>query len=761
MADNDVRIKLSLEGADEVQSGLAGVGDAAVKSDSKLMGMLGSGLAGVGKGLLALSATAVAAGSALSAAVIKNYADYEQNLGGIETMFGAAGKTVEEYAASVGKSVSEVSGEYSKLMTSQTMMVDAANNAYKTAGLSANEYMSQVTGFSAALLQGLGGDTVKAAKIADIAMVDMSDNANKFGSNISDIQNAYQGFAKQNYTMLDNLKLGYGGTASEMARLVKDSGVMGDSFKGTAKEMNNVSYDKVIEAIHTVQTKMGVAGTTAKEASSTISGSAGMLKSSFDNLLTGLGNADADVAGLAENVITSFGSLIDNVAPVISTLGEHMTTLGPKIGGMATSLVGAVSSAIPGLIQAGSGLIMGLIQGVISTLPGLIPVVIPAILELIDSIIVNLPALIEAGIEVIGALVSGIIEALPTVIESAAYLITSLVEGIVTALPALIPAVIELLVTIVTAIIDNLPLILEAALNLIVALAQGLLQALPMLIEALPQIINGIITFLVQSIPMLVQAGISLLVALVQAMPTIVQAIVRALPQIINGIVNGLTQAIPQLISAGIQLLVAIVQNMPAIISGVVKAIPQIITAITNALREAIPKMDTMGLDLIKGLWNGISNATSWLLGKIKGFVGNVLGGIKGFFGIGSPSKVLRDEVGKWLPPGIGIGVEQNEDAALLPVKKLGVSVMKEFDSLKLGAQLKMTASLSPVSPLPRAKGWSSTGHTPTVVVSPAESSVNIGELSVHVPEGTDGVSFGRDFSSTLRRELRARGMVA
>jgi hypothetical protein len=267
-----------------------------------------NGLTGIlkkgGAALLAGTAAVGTAVVALGKNVVQSFASYEQAVGGIETMFG----------------------------NSAGQMMTYANKAYETAGLSATAYMEQATSFSAALLQGLGGDTVKAAEYANKAIVDMSDNANKFGTDIGAIQVAYQGFAKQNYTMLDNLKLGYGGTKEEMARLINDSGVMGDKFKATAKNINDISYDKQIEAVHIIQTKMGIAGTTALEASTTISGSLGMLQGSFANLIAGMGNskiaagqlADA-VPGvykemalldrttqLATNVTNSFGLVLDN-----------------------------------------------------------------------------------------------------------------------------------------------------------------------------------------------------------------------------------------------------------------------------------------------------------------------------------------------------------------------------------------------------------------------------------------------------------------
>ena len=265
---------------------------------------------------------------------IEAYANYEQLVGGVETLFGAGGKSLEEYAKSVGKTTKEAEKDYNNLMKAQSAVMDNADKAYKTAGMSANTYMETVTSFSASLLQGLGGDTQKAAKVADKAIIDMSDNANKMGTDMTLIQNAYQGFAKQNYTMLDNLKLGYGGTKSEMARLVKDSGVLGKAGEDlTAKNLDQkVSFDQIIEAIHKTQKEMGITGTTSKEASTTIEGSVNSMKAAWENLLVGLADEDQDVDELWNNFVKSAETAAKNLFPRIKTLVERATSfIGEKL----------------------------------------------------------------------------------------------------------------------------------------------------------------------------------------------------------------------------------------------------------------------------------------------------------------------------------------------------------------------------------------------------------------------------------------------
>lgn len=489
---------------------------------------------------------------------VKAFAEYEQLVGGVETLFKKSAPAIEQYA----------------------------NVAYKTAGLSANAYMSTVTSFSASLLQGLGGDTKKASEAANQAVIDMSDNANKMGTDIGMIQNAYQGFAKDNYTMLDNLKLGYGGTAGEMARLVNDSGVMGKSFKATAENVKDIPFDKLIESIHKTQEEMGITGTTAKEASSTISGSFNSVKASWENVLTSFAGGDNDaiqeaIDGLMEgvsNLATNVTAILPNVVAGIGQLAQGLIEQIPTI----------VSTVMPVLLQA----ITGLVQTIVTVIPQLIPAVINLLTSLVNIIVQNLPMIIQAGVDVLLALIMGLVQAIPT----------------------LIPTIIDAIDIIIETLIKNLPAIILAGIQLLVAIVKGLANALPKLIQYIPKIIDTLITTLTN--------------------PTMMKLIISASIQLIVAIVKGLIQAIPQLIAA----------------------IPKIITSIVNGLKNGIKNMVSVGGDLVKGIWNGISDATGWIMGKIKGFGDSVLNGIKSFFGIHSPSRLFRDEIGKNLAYGVGEG---------------------------------------------------------------------------------------------------------
>ena len=414
---------------DENEKAIKEGGKAAEESGSKFEGF-GKVLKTVG---VALGAVAVAAGAAavkLGKEVIAAYADYEQLVGGVDTLFKDSSQEIQRYAA----------------------------NAYKTAGLSANEYMETVTGFSASLIQSLGGDTEKAAKYADMAITDMSDNANKMGTDMSSIQNAYQGFAKQNYTMLDNLKLGYGGTKQEMERLLADA----EKISGVKYDIS--SYADVVEAIHVMQESMDIAGTTAKEAEATISGSMNALKSAVSNLIVGFGDANADMELLCGNMVDAFKTVVENITPVIENIIAALPTV-------LDALLTAVGELLPTLLESVTELFSQVLETLLSLLPQLIPAAVQALMTIVNTLIENLPLLIDAAVQ----------------------LVTTLVTGIGDALPTLIPAAVQAIVTIVQGLVDSLPMILDAALQLITGLAQGLLDAIPVLIAALPEIVNGII----------------------------------------------------------------------------------------------------------------------------------------------------------------------------------------------------------------------------------------------------------------------------
>jgi phage-related protein len=515
----------SADAADDLGDELKETGGEAESSGGKFE-KLGSVLKGVGAAMGAVALAAGAAALKLGKEVISAYADFEQLVGGVDTLFGDASQTVQNYAA----------------------------NAFKTAGMSANEYMETVTGFSASLIQSLGGDTAKAAEVADMAITDMADNANKMGTDLSAIQTAYQGFAKQNYTMLDNLKLGYGGTKSEMERLLADA----EKISGIKYDLS--SFSDLTEAIHVIQTEMGITGTTSKEATETISGSMAGMKSAIDNLMAGLGNADADIEMLIGNVVEAFGHVVDNVVPVIENI---VKALPPALDG----ILRAIGDLLPTLLSTVVDLFTQVLETLLSLLPELIPAAVDAVLTIVGALIDNLPLLIDAAVQ----------------------LITALVMGLGSALPELIPAAVEAIITIVQGLLDSMDQILEAAFAIIQGLAEGLLNALPELIDALPEIIMTIIDFITDNLPLILEMGIELTVQLAFGLIKAIPQLVARLPEIVAAIVTGLGKAVGAVFEIG--------RN------------------IVTGLWEGIKSLGSWIADKVSGFFSGIVDGAKSLLG--------------------------------------------------------------------------------------------------------------------------------------------------
>ncbi len=655
---SEVKSKLS-----PLKQSLAAVGEAAAGAAKGGFKALTTTISGTVKAFAAFSSTVLTAGVAITQKAVSQYGDYEQLVGGVETLFGAGGQSLAEYAKSVGKTTQEAKKEYNDLMTAQNIVLKNANNAYKTAGLSANEYMETVTGFSAALISSVGGDTEEAAKKADMAITDMSDNANKMGSDMSAIQNAYQGFAKQNYTMLDNLKLGYGGTKEEMKRLLAD-----------ATELSGVEYDlssyaDIVDAIHVIQTEMGITGTTAKEASETIQGSIGAAKSAYENFMTGLADENADLDGLIDNMVDSALTVVDNVLPrVMETVPRIVEAVPKLIEGLSSAFAG-ISGQLGGLVEQ---LLPPLTQAfftLIKTVTGLLPTFLPQILNaaitlfggLLQGINETIPQIIEMLPILIQTLSQTLIENLPQLITAGAQILVSLIGGITQTLPSLIEAIVGLIPVIVQAVMENLPQILEAGLNLLLALVDGIVQAIPQLIAMLPTIIDTIVSNVVSMLPRIIETGIQLLNSLISGIIQAIPQLVAALPQVITSTINTITANLPKIIQTGIELLGALISGIIQAIPTLIAALPQVFTAIITAFKEV--DWADLGKNIIAGVIQGVKNAADSLIRVFKDLAASALESVKEFFGIASPSKVMRDEVGKMLPAGMAQGVEDGMDA--------------------------------------------------------------------------------------------------
>ena len=632
------------DSADDLEEELDDAGDAADDSEGKFS-KLGGTLKTVGVAMGAVVAAAAAAAVSLGKAVVEAYGEYEQLVGGVDTLFKESSGKLQEYAS----------------------------NAYKTAGMSANDYMSTVTSFSASLIQSLGGDTEAAVKYADMAITDMADNANKMGTDIGLIQNAYQGFAKQNYTMLDNLKLGYGGTKEEMERLLADA----NAISGIEYDIS--SYADVVDAIHVIQESMGIAGATAAEAEHTIEGSMNSMKAAIDNLVVGFGNADANIEQLCGNVVDAFQDVLTNITPVIENIIAALPTA-------LNAILATLVELLPTLLETVTSLFSQVLTTLLTLIPQLIPAVIQAVMTIVDTVIANLPLLVDAAVQIVMSLVQGIGTALPTLIpaaiqaiitivqslldslplilDAALQLITGLADGLLAAIPVLIEALPEIIMSIINFILDAIPQIIETGIQLLTSLVAALPQIITAIVAAIPEIINGILNAVLGAIPQIIQAGIDLLISLIQALPQIITTIVAAIPQIISGIVNAVINNIPQIINAGVQLLTSLIKNLPTIIIEIVKAVPQIISGLVNALGKGVSEMASVGANLVRGLWQGIQSLASWLWNKVSGWISSIWDGICDFFGIHSPSDEMA-WIGEMLVKGLSGSIDANGGEAV------------------------------------------------------------------------------------------------
>lgn len=590
----------------------------------KVLGKIGSAVNTAVKASAAAVGAASAGVAALGTACINAYADYEQLAGGVETLFKDSAETIHSYA----------------------------DNAYKTAGLSANEYMETVTSFSASLLQSLDGDTEKAAAAADLAITDMADNANKMGTAMESIQYAYQGFAKQNYTMLDNLKLGYGGTKEEMQRLLADA----EKLSGVKYDLS--SYADIVEAIHVIQTEMGITGTTAKEASTTIQGSVASMKAAWANLMVGMADDTQDFDLLLSNFIESIGTVADNLLPRIGIVIEGM---GKLVAGLAPE----IASALPTLTN--------------ELLPNLVELGVQSISALVQGIQENGDSLAAGALSIVGTLAEGIAELLPMVADTAASLVVSLADGLTESLPDIIPIAIETISTLVENLTENANTIIDAGIQIILALGEGLIAALPQLIETVPQIVINIANVINDNAPKLIDTALYLItrlaVGLVQAIPTLVVNI----PKIIEAIVAAFMAF--QWLNLGKQLI-------DGVANGVKKAGESMATAAKNAFSkfkskitgsEVATELKSIGKYIIDGIVGGIKNSLSNIAniaGKIKD---TLLSKLKGLFKIASPSKLMKEEVGAYIGEGIAVGIEESGQMAVDAAETVANGIIDAF----------------------------------------------------------------------------------
>ena len=580
-----------------------GVDDQASGKLSDLSSKLGNGLKTAAKIGTAAVGAAAAGITALTTAAVNNYAEYEQLVGGVETLFKDSAGKVQEYAA----------------------------NAYKTAGMSANEYMSTVTSFSASLLQSLGGDTDKAAEYANQALTDMSDNANKMGTSMEMIQNAYQGFAKQNYTMLDNLKLGYGGTQSEMQRLIEDAAKLSDTV-----DAQDMSFGNIVKAINVVQTEMGITGTTALEAGRTISGSVGAMKSAWTNLLTGLADGNANIGQLVDNLVTTIVG--DGTENNLGVLGNVMPAVKTALSGASR----LVSELLPKIVQE--------IPSIINeNLPVLAEAAISIIQSLVDGISQNQEMLMTTAMETITYLATSLISMLPQIVQLGLELIVSLANGIAESLPELIPTIVDVVLQIVDVLTDpgTLATLIDAALAIMIALADGLMAALPDLLAMLPEIVWNIAEVLIENAPKLLVAA----------------------AEIVLSLAKGIIQNLGSLLQSAVEIVAYIIYGIGTAYERVVETGAEIVNKVANGFMSAVGQAVTWGKDLIDNFIGGITEKWNALKEKVS----SVAQTVKDYLGFSEPKKGPLSNFHTYAPDMMDLfakGIRENKSTVIDQIKK-------------------------------------------------------------------------------------------
>ena len=533
-----------------------------------------------------------------------------------------------------------------------------ANNAYKTVGLSANEYMETVTGFSASLLQSLGGDTEKAAHVADQAITDMADNANKMGTAMESIQYAYQGFAKQNYMMLDNLKLGYGGTKEEMQRL------LADAEKLSGQKFDLSSYADIVEAIHVVQTEMGITGTTAKEAASTIQGSVAAAQSAWANLVTGIADENADLDALIDNFINSAATAADNIIPritqILTGMGQAIQQMSPILSEQIPALV---SSVLPALMESGAQLLSGLITGIITALPSLATAVPKIADTLITSMSANASTIAASGMQLFDMLVSGIQAGIPKVQTVAENIFSALIGYLKENLPQMIATGLSVLLSFSEGLRDGVGNLVDAAIELVTTLADGIIAALPDLIATVPEIISNLAGAINDNAPKLLMAGAKLIAKLIEGIIKNIPVLIANAPKIVFAIVDVITAF--NWLSLGSKIVQGLINGVKSMFSSVATTAKTLVQNWRMVISDLPGYFQAIGRDMIQGLINGIKSMAGTVVENVKSTGTSAVSGLKSLLGIRSPSRVARDEIGKMFGAGVAEGITDSAQEAI------------------------------------------------------------------------------------------------
>lgn len=657
---------VGLKGVDKTKKDLKDTTNTAKEESSKIekaVNKTGEIASKVGKLAVKGVAAAGAAIGTITKFAVSSYSEYEQLAGGVETLFGAQGMSLKKYAKSIGETVGQAKGKYDQLIQAQTEVMNNAKIAYKTAGMSANDYMNTITSFAAALKQSTANET-EAAKVANMAVIDMADNANKMGTNMEDIQNAYQGFSKQNYTMLDNLKLGYGGTKSEMERLLQDA----EKLTGIHYDINNLS--DVYKAINAIQGKLGITGTTGEEAMKTIDGAMKMTKASWDNLLTGLADPKQAVGPLISEFTNSLGILAKNVTPkikeVFNALPDALIQITPQLMNtiidLAPSLILAAINLVAGLI----GALPGILEPIFSELTDIfnkIPQFLKGNANIVDGFLKSIdsgkPSIAAKGIEMITALINAIINSLPIIIQIGAKIIDSLGSSISSNMPSFLSRFLDILIQLSQAILTYLPVLVGMGMKLIFSLVQGLMSSLPTLISKVPTIIANLADAFSNSAQTIFVWGVKIIAEIIKGLVMAIPSLIANIPKIIHAIFavwnainwwnlgKGLISGIAKGISGMGGSLVNTAKNL---FNSLKSHVSSIFNNIKNVIQSPMFDAKTKVLWIVKELqngvkvafnfikshassvWNGIKSAIMSPMSAAANFVKAIISKIKGFF---------------------------------------------------------------------------------------------------------------------------------
>ena len=693
---------------DALKSIGTGIGAAAVTS-----------LKAVGAAVAAVSAAAAAAAVKLGKEVISEYGKLEQSLGGSEAVFG-------KYAIAIQKT-----GE----------------DAYRTMGVTQNKFL-ETANIMGALFQGSGLDQQRSMEMTEKAMQRATDMASVMGIDVQTALDSVAGAAKGNFTMMDNL--GVAMNATTLQAYATGKGL--DFVWSTASQADKAEMAMQMFFERTEQ----YAGNFEKEATQTISGSIGLLKAAAGSLVAGLGNANADIQKMTQNLVDAFDAVLANIVPVL----ENIVSVLP---GVVSSLVGALGKMLPTLLATAAGLFTSIITEIANLLPTLIPVVVEAATQLlqsaIDAIKNNQEALSEMVVTVVTNIVGFILSALPQLLTAGVEILTSVIQGIAEAIPDLIPALTSAIETIIGAVTSNLPLVLQAGIEILLAVVTGIGNALPTLIPMIIDAVIMIVNTLVRNLPMIISAALQVILALVQGLAAALPTLIAYVPELLRAIWGTLTANLPMIISAAIEIIVALAMGLVSATGEIIKAIPAIISAIIDTFANT--DWGAIGSAIINGIKAGVMNMGANLVNSVKDVASNAVNGVKNFLGIKSPSRVMRDQVGKMMMAGMEDGIEGEESSLVNAAKNVTSEIVGSFKKANedMNAALTLPSSVREQYSLSGSAGVASGG------TSSSNNTQNSYVYNITVPGGipaSDGEKrrLAQLIEETRRNAQKAKGVV-